>query len=51
MVIGLLMMGFIVVFLSFFIDVIGTSNALLISTVLFVLAIVLLIIKSKKVTK
>lgn len=44
----LFIMGFVILLLSFFIAPLGTSNALMISAVLFVLAIVLLISKSKK---
>ncbi|WP_159462129.1 hypothetical protein [Halobacillus sp. Marseille-P3879] len=44
----LFIMGFVILLLSFFIAPLGTSNALMISAVLFVLALVLLISKSKK---
>ncbi|MFC7319972.1 hypothetical protein [Halobacillus campisalis] len=51
MIVALLITGFIVLLLSVFIDPIGTSNALIISTVLFILAIVFTLFKSKKTTE
>lgn len=49
--IGLFIIGFVVLLLSVLITPIGTSNGLLISTILFVVAIVLSVFKPKKNAK
>lgn len=51
MIVGLFISGFVVLLLSMFIPSVGTSNALMISTLLFVSALVLSLVKSKRPIK
>ncbi|MCP3033052.1 hypothetical protein LF817_17140 [Halobacillus sp. A1] len=51
MIAALLMVGVLVLLLNLFITPVGTSNALLISAVLFGSAIVLSLVKAKKLNK